>query len=185
MRRNLLPHLRLSLPRALQRVHARMAWLACGGLLLTTAPCPAQMRDADMKAAYVANFAQFATWPNAGRDPERDATLAVCADAATALGAALQTYHGRRLGGRAWQVLDSAGRPRAAGCDLLVLARTAIHAGADAPGVLVVRDGAGAPAAITLIDDDEHLQFDIDTRQVARAGLRLSSKLLRLARNLQ
>jgi hypothetical protein len=161
-------------------LHSRLAWLAWA-LLLAAAPGQAQMRDADMKAAYVVNFAQFTSWPEAGRD----SALTVCVDRASALGAALQAYHGRRPGGRAWQVLDSAGRPGPGGCDLLVLARAAAHAGADAPGVLVVRDGAGAPAAITLIDADEHLQFDVDTREVARAGLRLSSKLLRLARNLQ
>jgi hypothetical protein len=50
-------------------------------------------------------------------------------------------------------------------------------------GMLVVRDGAGSKAAITLVEDDEHIRFDIDTQEAARNGLRFSSHLLRLARN--
>jgi len=46
-----------------------------------------------------------------------------------------------------------------------------------------MRVGDGHGAAITLIEDDEHIRFDIDTQEAARCGLRFSSRLLRLARN--
>jgi hypothetical protein len=50
--------------------------------------------------------------------------------------------------------------------------------------VLVVRDGLGrGGAAITLVEGDEQVRFDVDTTEAARNGLRFSSKLLRLARN--
>jgi hypothetical protein len=50
--------------------------------------------------------------------------------------------------------------------------------------VLVVRDGAGAGGgAITLVQGDEQIRFDVDTEAATRNGLRFSSKLLRLARN--
>jgi hypothetical protein len=64
-----------------------------------------------------------------------------------------------------------------------VLARTAERPALPATGVLVVRDGAGSKAAITLVEDDEHIRFDIDTQEAAKSGLRFSSHLLRLARN--
>lgn len=160
--------------------HLAQLGLCAGAALLLAAPCAAQVRDVEMKAAYIYNFAQFTTWP----ESRARAPLAVCADRAGLLWPTLQAYNGRPVHGRPWQVFDAAARPPA-GCDLLVLGRSADQAaGAPAPGMLVVRDGASSlPAAITLIDDDEQLRFDIDTREAARSGLRVSSKLLRLARN--
>lgn len=159
---------------------ARLAGIAFGGALLAAGPCPAQVRDADMKAAYIANFAQFTAWPA----QRVRAALSVCVDRASALGRALQAYDGRLIAGRAWQVVDNGGQPGAVGCDILVLGRAAPDA--EAPGTLVVRDGPeAASAAIVLLDDDENLRFDIDTRTAARAGIRFSSKLLRLARTVQ
>ena len=168
----------------MRRGLARWTKLAgVAGALLAT-PAPAQVRDVDMKAAYIYNFAQFTTWPE-NRARSAGAPLCVCADRASVLWPALQAYNGKPVSGRAWQVLDAAARPGAAGCDLLVLGRAAEAVAA--PGVLMVRDGAsthaGAAAAITLVDDDEQLRFDVDTREAARSGLRVSSKLLRLARN--
>ena len=157
-----------------------LAGLCAGGALLLAAPSAAQVRDVEMKAAYIYNFAQFTTWPeNRARLP-----LAVCADRGGVLWPTLHAYNGKPVQGRPWQLFDSGARPPA-GCDLLVLGRSApAQAGAAAPGMLVVSDGASAaPAAITLVDDDEQLRFDIDTREAARSGLRVSSKLLRLARN--
>lgn len=187
---------------------ARFAGPAFGSVLLAALPCQAEVRDVELKAAYIYNFAQFTVWPGERtRSP-----LAVCADHAGVLWDALRAYNGRLVGGRAWQVVDGAAHPRGLGCAILVVGRAAavqaatpatrqldIQAGSQVglqgdtqaetqpgSGVLVVRDGAGpgaAPAAVTLVDDDEQLRFDIDTRQIARAGLRMSSKLLRLARN--
>ena len=169
---------------------ANLAGIAAGGALLAVSwPAPAQVRDVDMKAAYIYNFAQFTTWPeNRPRPP--GAPLSVCADRASVLWPALLAYNGKPVSGRAWQLLDADARPGAAGCDILVLGRAAGAVPAPAvPGLLVVRDGAAgagttaAAVTITLIDDDEQLRFDVDTREAARSGLRVSSKLLRLARN--
>ena len=167
----------------MRRGAAGLALMAAGLLLAIPCLAPAQVRDVDMKAAYIYNFAQFTTWPE-GR---ARAPLCVCADRASVLWPALQAYNGKPVSGRAWQVLDAAARPGAAGCDMLVLGRAA--EAIPAPGVLTVRDGAaagahaGTAATITLIDDDEQLRFDVDTREATRSGLRVSSKLLRLARN--
>jgi YfiR/HmsC-like len=38
---------------------------------------------------------------------------------------------------------------------------------------------------VALVEEDQHLRFDIDTKEGARAGLRFSSRLLRLARNVR
>lgn len=175
----------------MRRGLVRLACAAVGGALLAAGACRAQVRDADMKAAYVYNFVQFTSWPApAARATNAasaaSAALAVCAERASALGRALQSYDGRQAAGRVWQLVDL--QARAPACDVLVLGRTeaAVTVAAGA-GTLVIRDGAApaSTAAITLVDNDEHLQFDIDTREVARAGLRISSKLLRLARTVE
>lgn len=155
----------------------RIAGALFTGALLATLPCMAQVRDVELKAAYIYNFAQFVSWPQ-GRERM---PLSVCADRASVLSLALESYNGRAVGARVWRMRDIGTRNRDI-CDILVLSRTAN--GEERPGVLVVRDGPGAtPAAVTLIDDDEQLRFDVDTKALAGAGLRASSKLLHLARN--
>ena len=153
------------------------------GLGLACSTCRAQVDGVDMKAAYIFNFAMFTTWPDgAARGP-----LVVCAHADGPLWASLQALNGRPVNGRPWNVTDLS-HPKAAHCDIVVLARTAQQPVAPAAGVLVVRDGVVRVrdmrgAAITLVEDDEHIRFDIDTQEAARCGLRFSSRLLRLARN--
>ena len=158
------------------------------GLGLAASVCRGQVDGVDMKAVYIFNFALFTTWPDGGaRGP-----LVVCAHPDGPLWPSLQALKGRLVNGRPWSVTDLS-HPKAAHCDIVVLARTAQQPAAPAAGVLVVRDGSGRErdmrvrdgrgAAITLVEDDEHIRFDIDTQEAARCGLRFSSRLLRLARN--
>jgi len=146
----------------------------------------AQVDGTDLKAAYIFNFALFTTWPDgatAGKAP-----LVVCASPDSPLWASLHALSGKPVNGRPWTVTDIA-HPKAAHCDIAVLARAVPQPALAAAGVLVVRDGAmrdgSRGAVITLVEDDEHIRFDIDTQEAARSGLRLSSHLLRLARNVQ
>ena len=163
------------------RVLTFLALLSGFGLVVGT--CRAQVDGVDMKAAYIFNFAMFTTWPDGGaRGP-----LVVCAQPDGPLWPSLQALNGRPVNGRPWSVTDLS-HPKAAHCDIVVLARTAQQPVPPAAGVLVVRDGVvrdrdGRGAAITLVEDDEHIRFDIDTQEAARCGLRFSSRLLRLARN--
>jgi hypothetical protein len=147
------------------------------GLGLAASACRAQVDGMDLKAAYIFNFALFTTWP----DGNAKAPLVVCASPDTPLWPRLQALNGKPVNGRPWTVTDLA-HPKAARCDIAVLARGALQPAATT-GVLVVRDGAGSKAAITLVEDDEHIRFDIDTQEAAKSGLRFSSHLLRLARN--
>jgi len=138
----------------------------------------AQVRDVELKAAYIYNFAQFTVWPEGGR--AKDAFV-VCASPDSALWTSLASFNGKPVGGRPWSLADAGARLRQGDCNVLVLGRSAERPLA-APGMLVVRDGPGRGAAITLVDGDEHVRFDVDTEEAQRSGLRFSSKLLRLAR---
>lgn len=139
----------------------------------------AQLRDVELKAAFIYNFVQFTVWPDTGRMRE---PFLVCASPDSALWSSLLSFNGKLVNGRSWSTVDVASQARPGDCSVLVLARSGERP-APAPGMLVVRDGAGRGAAINLVDGDEHVRFDVDTEEAARSGLRFSSKLLRLARN--
>lgn len=156
----------------------RCAALAAGSLL-ASALAHAQVRDVELKAAYIYNFAQFTVWPDNLRAKE---VFTVCASPDSALWSSLLSFNGKPVNGSTWGTVDAAGRTKPGDCQVLVLARSAERP-AQAAGVLVVRDGAGRRAAITLVDGGEHIRFDVDTEEATRSGLRFSSKLLRLARN--
>lgn len=148
--------------------------------LLYTCACGAQNDDSRLKAAFIFNIAQFTTWPQPAARP-----LSVCASPAHSVWTGLRELDGKVAGGRAFNVVDSAaGKP----CDVIV------YSAAAAPGVppalpagtLTIVDGVRAGhygGAVTLVEEDPHLRFDIDTREAARAGLKFSSRLLQLARN--
>jgi hypothetical protein len=162
--------------------------LAALGLLAPACRLAAvQVREVDLKAAYIYNFAIFTTWP-----PDaalQKAPFVVCASAEGPLWPGLQALNGRPVNGRPWTTAELA-HPKGGRCDIAVLPPDAERPAPQPPGTLVVRNGAGngavnGAASITLVDDDEHIRFDIDTQEAARNGLRFSSRLLRLARNVQ
>ncbi len=143
--------------------------------------CQAQNEDSRLKAAYIFNIAQFTAWPVA--DAARP--LAVCASPAHSLWTGLRELEGKNAAGRAWTVIDGGqGRP----CDIVVYSAAAAPSVAPSPvpGTLFVVDGTRPnrwQGTVTLVEEDAHLRFDVDTREAARAGLKFSSRLLQLARN--
>jgi hypothetical protein len=164
----------------------RLIALLCASFGLATASHGlAQVRDVEVKAAYIFNFAMFTNWPEAtAAAPGSHAALLVCASADSALWPSLQALNGRPVNGRPWTVIDLV-LAKGQHCDIVVLPRAGERPNPQDTGVLVVRDGPGRGAAITLVDDDEHVRFDVDTQEAAKSGLRFSSRLLRLARNVQ
>lgn len=155
----------------------RILLAACG--LSAAASCLAQVPEGELKAAYIYNFALFTTWADAGA---AKSPFHVCASPDSALWAGLHTMNGKPVNGRPWTVTDLA-QAKALRCEIAVLARNAERPASLGGGALVVRDGGHGPASITLVDDDDHIRFDVDTQEAARNGLRFSSRLLRLARN--
>ena len=155
--------------------------LAVAGLGLLACAARAQVPEAQLKAAYIYNFAMFTTWPP---DPAaQKLPFMVCASPDGALWNGLLALGGKPVNGRPWTVTELA-HPKGGRCDIAVLPHGAERPAV--PALLVVRDGAGhGPVSITLLDDDEHVRFDVDTQEAARNGLRFSSRLLRLARNVQ
>lgn len=158
----------------------RLRVLAALPALLYACVCTAQNDDSRLKAAFIFNIAQFTTWPQPAAH-----TLVVCASPAHSVWTGLRELDGKSAGGRTFNIVDSAaGKP----CDVIVYsaATTPSVPPASVAGTLTIVDGARTGhygGAVTLIEEDPHLRFDIDTREAARAGLKFSSRLLQLARN--
>jgi hypothetical protein len=167
-------------------VRGRLApWLslaaAWSAALSSASHAQAPVQGGALKAAYIYNIALFTTWPGAAAERP----FAVCARPTHALWDNLRKLEGKPVNGRPWTLYDAGAAPKV--CDIAVLpAEAAPNRAPDLAPTLYVVDGA-APGkyagAVTLVDDDEHVRFDIDTREAARMGLKFSSRLLRLARN--
>lgn len=151
-------------------------------LLLAAPYCLAQRQDDQLKAAYILNIAMFTTW-SAPAAPAR--ALTVCASPQHSLWDSLRQLDGRNVNGRTWATVDAGG---AKTCDIVVVtaARAPRSAPKEAGNALYVVDGtpsATYAGAVALVEESQHIRFDVDTREAARVGIKFSSRLLRLARN--
>jgi YfiR/HmsC-like len=156
-----------------------------GGLcLLVSALCYGQVQDVALKAAFIYNFALFTNWPQSSSG---STSFNVCVVRGSPMWDNLQKLSGKLIGGRPWTVHAVPSGGRKTDCDLAVLSDASEPFTPASPSAtLVVRDGGIAGkdgAAITLIIEDNRIHFDIDTVEAQRNGLRFSSKLLSLARN--
>jgi hypothetical protein len=166
---------------------AVLALAACACTCLR-AQAYAQVDLYSLEAAYIYNFTEFTEWPAA----QAGGTLVVCANPRTELGATLAKLDGHSVSGKAWSVKPIPEGAAVAACNVLVVDDTASSAATKAASVrdgpiLVVRaadaDTSDYPCVVTLVRDGDRLRFDIDNKEAARRHLGLSSKLLRLARN--
>jgi len=162
--------------------------MAALALALAFGPVPvlAQRSSPDaLKAEVVYRLMMFVTWPAERETPERG--LQVCTLGDGSVDSALQGLSGRPIR-QLTVVARRLQRPEQfAGCHLLYVAgpQPALRAAlGDAP-VLLVSDAAGMldhGAMINLQVEDGRIVFDVELDAARRAGLVISTKLLRLAR---
>jgi hypothetical protein len=151
-------------------------------------PAHAQVDLYSLEAAYIYNFTEFTEWPGA----QTGGALTVCAEPRTELGVALGKLSGRAVAGKTWSVKPIPEGGAIGACNVLIVDSAVSSAAAksasahDAP-MLVVHatdaDAGDTPYVVMLTRDGDRLRFDIDNKEAARRHLGLSSKLLRLARN--
>ena len=143
----------------------------------------------DVKAAFLYNFTKFVEWP-ASAFPERGA-LRVCVLGDDPFGKSLQTVvEGEQVQGRPITLLriDSLGDPRL--CHILFLSRTeterfpAVLAAVRGAPVLTVGEAPGIlekGAGVNFVLKEGKVRVEINQAAVEGTGLKMSSKLLRLA----
>ena len=155
--------------------------LVAAGTTVSAQDVPLEYR---VKAAYLYNFVRFVEWPPAAAD----GPVEICVVRPNPFGDVLvETLRGERLDGRpVVPRLVDAPEP---GCQVVFVpagsaAAPAIRAVQSTPTLTVgespdfIRQGG----IVNFVRDGANVRFEIDETAARRAGLRISSRLLRLAR---
>jgi hypothetical protein len=180
-------------PRTTPHRRCRPAWrlLPClvAGLVLGHPAVVQALEEPPLKAAIVFNLLQYVQWPDEAA-LGAGAPLSLCAERQGALWPHLAALNGRTVRQLRLELRDAADAAAARGCRAWVLedgGRLPAQRG-DA-GLLTIGDGARADAAGIVIGlhrgPASRLFFDVDLVAARQQGLQLSSKMLRLARQVR
>lgn len=174
----------------------RLSWsllLAAACALVWQRPAGAQqpVSEHDMKAVYILNFIPFVEWPADSPGGAKDWSL--CVSALSPLMRPLHALHDKELpqGQKLRVRLFDPGNAQE--CRVLVLQGADLERPAHQPlqgrrGMLTLSDDPAALRAgvmIGLVEQGGRIVFDVDNTAAARAGLVISSRLLRLARTVR
>jgi hypothetical protein len=142
--------------------------------------------DTQVKAAFLYNFAKFAEWPASARP----LTMCIVGDTRVAT-ELVKTVRDKRLDGRVLEVKGIGSDEPMLTCDVLFISASETRSAAAVLvtlrtlPILTVSDSPGfarTNGIIELVVESERMHFAINTDAATRAGIRLSSRLLRLAR---
>jgi hypothetical protein len=170
-----------------------LLWLICAGSDAgRTAPAPAT--EYQLKAVFLFNFVQFVEWP-ASVHATKDSPIVIGIVGEDPFGAALdKTVQGEKVSGRSLEVRRFKEGDDVTACHLLFIPGSAKdHAGdllqkLQGRPVLTVSETPGFAergGVINLVMADKKVRFEANPQTAARQGLKLSSKLLQLARVVQ
>ncbi|WP_161965755.1 YfiR family protein [Steroidobacter cummioxidans] len=144
-------------------------------------------REDQFKAAYVLNFVKFVEWPAA----RSDTPLTICFVGGDGVYAALNSrIANKRVGARSLAALKLAETASTDSCNALYIEASLAASYPLAPELplLTISDAANFTAwggMIGLFTENHRLRFVINARSAHRAGLRISSDLLKLAADVQ
>jgi hypothetical protein len=196
------PHGQPNMPRnnngclqGLASTATRVAVALIAFLLVASTAAPADAsglaREYELKAAFLCNFTAFVEWPeNAVPDADGAFVIGVLGDDPFGVVldeiAAVKTAHGMPTIVRRFASLDDY-----TPCHVLFVAaserqhlHTIIERLGDSPTLLVgdTEGFAQAGGMVNLVIEKKKVRFEINPAAAARAGLKISSKLLRLAK---
>lgn len=145
--------------------------------------------ETDVKAAFIYNFTKFVEWPATALAP--DAPMQICVMGKNDLGDRLRQLHGREAQGHPLQVRILVPADNQADCHVIFITResarqlpqllkpftnNAILTVSDAPDF--IRNGG----MIELFVESSRVQFIINLDSAQQAGLKISARMLQLAR---
>lgn len=176
-----------------RRFAARRFLLGLAGAILAGATLQAEpdpTLEHRVKAAFLYNFAKFVDWPtNAFADADAPLVIGIFGDGSM-VQALEQTVKGKSIGNRAIQTRRILDATRINPCQILFVAQSEtqqvaqIVAAVGRAPVLLVGESPGfvaAGGAIGFASDEGRVRFEANTAVAERMGLKISSKLLRLA----
>lgn len=173
-------------------------FLAIGAALPASAQQPGPVSaqstpagESDVKAAFLLNFTKFINWPATAFAGTPD-VFRVCVFAEPTFVQSVQRMlQDETVRGRPIQVETPDSAERARSCHIAYFALSSVdHAAGVLPTlrqvpVLTVGESRRFLAqggALAFVLDDNRVRFDVNKKAVERAGLTISSKLLRVAR---
>jgi len=164
-----------------------LPWLLLAGLLCWTSPSRAEEYDsAEIKVAFLYNFAKFVDWPERPDTSE----LVVGIYGENPFGPAWQHLGGKTVNGLPLRRIEVSTPEEAAGCQLIYFAPSV---GDRLPGILAALRGrpvltisdisgfTGAGGMIGLLEHERRIRFAINLDATRAAGLILDAQLLNLA----
>lgn len=166
--------------------------LALGTGLLLAFFAHANNSAAEIKTAFIYNFAKFVEWPDSAFS-EENSPLQLCVWEA-ALEGKLNLLNGREAQGRQIRVrrLDSV--DDLPGCHILVIGevsdglRAQLLQATTRDNILTIGDYGDFPrqgGMIGLFVEANRVQFSVNLNAAQSAGLKMSARMLQLARNLR
>jgi hypothetical protein len=148
------------------------------------------LSEAQVKAAFIYNFAKFATWPG-GAFQSSQTPITLCLSGAAG---ALSNIEGKLVQGRVLQIRRIALRDDLRPCHLIYLteddkkrAPEILASLGDAPSLTIgdIEDFAQSGGMIGFFADDNAVRFEINPEAAKRASIGFSAHLLKLARIVQ
>lgn len=147
--------------------------------------------EAQVKAAFLLNFARFVDWPSSGF-PNPSTPLTICVVGRDPFGPALDAVvAGETVGSRPIEIrrIESSSKGQ---CHLAFIAsaedKPVPYIPLISPNVLTVGEGEAflrAGGIISFVVENRRVRFSINQSAAQRAGLRISSRLLSLARTVE
>lgn len=164
---------------------ALLVWL--GPAIASAAPEP---KEYELKAAFLYNFARFAEWPpSAFAGPHEP--IVICVLGRDPFGPILDdTVYGKSLGPRRFDVRRIASAAKADGCHIVFIAASALGEldavlaalhGKPVMTVADIEDAARRGAVLSFALRNGRVRFIINANAAKRAGLVLSSQLIKVA----
>jgi hypothetical protein len=168
-----------------------LACLALGwACLLAAQPQQPGLSEGQVKAAFVYNFAKFVEWPDEATSPAAPIVVGVIGDPQLAAQLA-ETLNNKSVRGHAFKVHHFSAPEQLSLCHILFVAsgdkltvRQALHVAQDSP-TLTIGDIPGFSdwgGIIELVLEDNKYRFEVNAAAAHRGGLKVSSRLLHLAR---
>jgi len=142
----------------------------------------------EVKAAFIHNIAKFVEWPAATRTA---GPLKLCILGQSPFGSALDALQGKSIGNKVWEVLPAKPNTNLRECGVLFIAASEsdnlsqILERLQGSPVLTMGDTVGYAGEGVMVNfylEQDKVRFEINNDAAGRAGLRVSSQLLKLAR---
>lgn len=147
-----------------------------------------------VKAAFILNIARFVDWPSETLDPQSD-RLQLCMYRNNSFGEAITGIEGEPASGRRLHTVTVANLTESASCNILLIAANELktymkEVQPDTPRpMLIIADRTDEEEPkeplntiiVTLVRNGSRIGFEINLERSRQVGLKMSSKLLKLA----